>query len=261
MDFERLSELWNENFKLLAEAGKVYDPREWERRWGSNRWNSNYSAAKWVLKFLSSAVKASDDSTCLNRHAGSVIVDIQQQRNGTLIPFQLSEGSNGAPAGIVPCTSPEIELCRYKAIALKNFYEKYKLPQNLEKLPDDPELKKEYKLFKEIYHAHCPAIHSEEKAINLCPVSVKGKMLFATTTPCTRCAGTIVDNGIAAVVYSVPYKLDPLGKPSLALETEKTFRDAKVPLVYWPIPEEYYEWLIEQIKSAGRGIPDPNDVK
>lgn len=245
IDFKELTEFWRPYFETLANAGSKYNPESWEDLWPG-------APARWVLKFLMAAKIASADSTCFNRHTGATLVDIKEQRNGALAPFVLTNCFNGAPTGITPCT--KLGYCRYKKRALEDFASKHRLNPGAKGLPEA--LKQEFREFKERHLIYCQAIHAEENAVYFSPVPTQNKILFATTNPCPRCARLIVQKGIATIIYSTPYKTDPLGRPLLFEESEYIFKEANVPCVFIPIPDNYHNWLLKEIKKAGMGIKD-----
>jgi len=244
MDLEALTDELSSEFDILAKAGEEYDPRNWEALWSG-------FAARWVFKFLLSASISSNESTCYNRHTGATLIDIKKQKNGSLAPFILTSCFNGAPTGIKPCTS--LGYCNYKKRALEDFCRKHNLS-----LEDDlpQSLRKEFRIFKAGYSLYCQAIHAEANAIFFSPVNPQGKMLFSTTNPCPGCARMLVQNGIAAVVYSTPYKKDPRGRPHLYKETEYLFKEAKIPCVQISLPEDYMRLAINSAMRAGENIPD-----
>ncbi len=246
MDFEKLTRKWQKEFSLLGAQDPRLNPCNWEKLWPG-------APARWVLKFLYSAIKASIDSTCLHRHTGATLVDIKEEPNGTLAPFEIISCFNGAPTGITPCT--KLDYCRYRRMALNDFCKRHKLPSPLPKFSS--EQKREFREFKEKYLMYCQAIHAEQNAIFYSPIRPWGKLLFATTNPCPVCARMIVQNNIHGVIYCKPYKTDFCGRPLLDKETKYLFKEAHTPCIYIPFPEGYLLWTEEEAKSAGEGIPDP----
>lgn len=242
--FVRLTELFEAEgmFNFLMEKGKQYDPRNWEYLWEG-------APARWILKFLSLAMASSVDSTCLNRRTGACLVDIKLQQNGSLAPFSVSSCFNGAPTGIKNCL--ERGRCFYKELAFEEFGKKYNLPE--ENLPK--ELIEEFKEFKKSFFQFCLACHAEANAIYFAFQPTVGKILFTTTDPCPECAKLIVQKGIAAVIYSVPYKTDEHG-PRLADQSRRLFQEAKIPCINVQVPEEYLSWIFANLKQAGQAIPD-----
>ncbi len=250
IDFQKLSEEWTPQFESLAQAGHIYDPRNWEMLWPG-------TPARWVLKFLFIAAAASTDSTCLNRHTGAVLVGLEKRQGVIITPFALSACSNGSPIGVKPCTV--LGYCGYKKIALEEFIKLHKLDPDLKELPTI-ELKEEFHKFKDRYLMYCQAVHAEENAIyfsRFCPLY---KMIFTTTNPCPRCAKMLAQNGVAAVVYSTPYEIGSTRKhPRLARETELLFESTHISCVNIFLRREYLDWILPEIESAGEGIKDIND--
>lgn len=241
MDFNRYSLELEPSFEILAEKERQYDPRNWERLW------SGY-AARWVFKFLAQAMMASVDSLCLNRHTGACLVDIKEQQNGDLAPFAVSRCFNGAPTGIKNCVAQG--RCFYKEKAMEAFRLKY---PGLKELTNP--LRKEFAEYKKAFFQFCVACHAETNAIYFSRVLPWGKMLFCTTDPCPECAKVLTQQGIAAVVYSVPYKRDASG-PRLVEQSRYFFDEAQIPCVNINIPNEFFGWFIENIRGAGQPIKD-----
>lgn len=249
IDFQKLSEEWTPQFDSLTRAGHIYDPRKWENLWPG-------APARWILKFLLSAAVVSADSTCLNRHTGATLVEITKRRNGIFTPIARSSSFNGAPTAMDSCAA--LQYCKYKKMALEDFCKMYQLDKDCKELPES--LKKEFKYFKRGYLTFCQAIHGEEGAIYSSPVSPQGKMIFGTTSPCPKCARMMVEMGIAAVVYLIPYRAGSPERPHLEKETEYIFESVRLPCVYIPFDVNYVEWLKPHVESAGIGIRDVNDV-
>jgi deoxycytidylate deaminase len=240
MNFNNLTKNWIDIFEILKEKRSVYDPRKWENLWPG-------FPARWILKFLGQAMTASVDSTCLNRHTGACLVDIKRQENGELVPFSISACFNGAPTGISNCV--KLGYCYYKKIASDHFKKEFKINKI------SGEFKEEFKEFKNSFFQFCRASHAEQNAIFFSPSAVSGKILFSTTDPCPECAKMIVQNGIGAIIYAVPYKENKNG-PILAEQSRLMFKEANIPCVNVKIPEDYFLWLEKNIRNAGRGIFD-----
>jgi len=244
MIFSHFSREMAQVFDLLKQKNEKFDPRNWEALWRD-------SPARWVLKFLAQAIIASADSTCLNRNTGACLVDIRVQQNGDLSPFALSSCFNGAPTGIEPCSKKGF--CHYKMLALSAFKER----KGGDRLSWDSDWKEEFKEFKASFFQYCIACHAEMNAIYFSPVPAFSKLLFATTDPCPECARLIVQQGIGAVIYTVPYKADQSG-PKLAEQSRYLFEEANIPCINIPVPKEYFPWIFQNIQEAGQGIFDPD---
>ena len=116
-------------------------------------------------------------STCLHRKCGAVIVMGKQI---------VSTGYNGAPSGHPHCL--DIGCAR-------------------ENVPSGERSEL------------CRAAHAEQNAINFAArygISIEGATLYATHYPCSWCAKSIVNAGIARVIYSEDYP-DPLAKKVLSV--------------------------------------------
>jgi dCMP deaminase len=65
----------------------------------------------------------------------------------------------------------------------------------------------------------CRAAHAEQNAINFAArhgIPIEGATLYTTTYPCSWCAKSIVNAGLARVVYESDYP-DPLAKEILSI--------------------------------------------
>ncbi len=115
-------------------------------------------------------------STCLHRHVGAVIVKGKQI---------VSTGYNGAPSGHPHCL--DIGCAR-------------------EGVPSGQRSEL------------CRGAHAEQNAINFAArygISIEGATLYTTHYPCSWCAKSLVNSGIAEVVYDEDYP-DPLAKEVLS---------------------------------------------
>jgi len=115
-------------------------------------------------------------STCLHRHVGAVIVKGKQI---------VSIGYNGAPSGHPHCL--DIGCAR-------------------EGVPSGQRSEL------------CRGAHAEQNAINFAArygISIEGATLYTTHYPCSWCAKSLVNSGIAEVVYDEDYP-DPLAKEVLS---------------------------------------------
>jgi len=55
---------------------------------------------------------------------------------------------------------------------------------------------------------NCGCLHAEENAISKCPSRERDKIMFATDSPCQRCAKFIINNGFSKVYYLRRYRDD-----------------------------------------------------
>ena len=118
--------------------------------------------------FMKLAYQYAEQSTCVRRKVGCVIV-----RNNT----QLSGGYNGVPTGLQHCTD---ETCIRK---------KLNIPSGQQ-------------------HEKCRGAHSEMNAISQAAkngVNIDGSTIYCTTQPCIYCAKAIVNSGIKRLVYCESY--------------------------------------------------------
>jgi deoxycytidylate deaminase len=238
MNFQNFEKNLFGAFDLLKKKDEKYDPRNWEKIWPN-------SSVRWILKFLAQAMIASVDSTCLNRHTGACLVDIKVQQNGDLAPFALSSCFNGAPTGIEPCSLSG--QCHYKEMAFRQFLSKHSVKNGW---------KEKFKEFKKAYFQYCVACHAEANAIYFSPMPAFNKLMFATTDPCPECAKLIVQKGVGAVIFAVPYKADEKGIVRLADQSRYLFERANIPCVNINVPTEYFPWILDNIKKAGQAISD-----
>lgn len=126
--------------------------------------------------FIEIARVVSRRSTCLRRQIGALIVKGKQI---------VSTGYNGTPAGHPHCLT--IGCAR-------------------ENVPSGQRSEL------------CRAAHAEQNAINFAArhgIPIESATLYSTTYPCSWCAKSIVNSGIARVVYESDYP-DPLGKEFLS---------------------------------------------
>jgi len=127
--------------------------------------------------FVQIARVVSSRSTCLHRQIGAVIVKGKQI---------VSTGYNGAPAGHPHCL--DVGCAR-------------------EGVPSGQRSEL------------CRAAHAEQNAINFAArhgISIEGATLYTTTYPCSWCAKSVVNAGIARVVFEQDYP-DPLAKEILTV--------------------------------------------
>ena len=127
--------------------------------------------------FMEIARVVASRSTCLRRKIGAVIVKGKQI---------VSTGYNGAPAGHPHCG--DVGCAR-------------------ENVPSGQRSEL------------CRAAHAEQNAINFAArygIPIEGSTIYTTTYPCSWCAKSIVNAGIARVVYLDDYP-DPLAKEILSV--------------------------------------------
>lgn len=127
--------------------------------------------------FMQLAVLIASRSTCLRRQVGAVIVKGKQV---------VSTGYNGAAAGHPHCL--EIGCAR-------------------DGLPSGQNMER------------CRGAHAEQNAINFAArygIAIEGASIYTTALPCSACAKSIINSGIARVVYEVDYP-DPQAKDILSI--------------------------------------------
>lgn len=127
--------------------------------------------------FMRIAQVVATRSTCLHRLVGAVIVKGKQV---------VSTGYNGAAAGHPHCL--DIGCAR-------------------EHVPSGTNMEL------------CRGAHAEQNAINFAArygIAIEGASLYTTLYPCSACAKSIINSGIARVVYEVNYP-DPLAKEILSI--------------------------------------------
>lgn len=147
---------------------------------------------------MAMAYAASQQSSCLKRKVGAVIVD----GFGNVI----SSGFNEVPKYENPCEGEYLEC--YRDWSCKDFFGtlKGKIPE-VKGREDD--LRKVFRSKFKILD-YCRALHAEENAIlNLARNGSGGLLgdctLYTTTYPCRQCANRIANVGIKRVVYVEPY--------------------------------------------------------
>ncbi len=125
----------------------------------------------WDAYFMRLASVAATRSNCIKRHIGAIIT--QDQR-------LISTGYNGTPKGIKNCFEGGCPRCMGMADSGSALGE-------------------------------CLCVHAEENAILQAAchgISIKGSTLYTTFCPCSYCAKSIINAGIAKVVYSESYAMD-----------------------------------------------------
>jgi len=129
----------------------------------------------------------------------------------------IAEGYNGAPPGIKNCLERG---CR----------------KDREHVP-----------FKVKGKGVCRGNHAERNASSqVAREALKGTTMYTIRYPCSSCAKEIVGNGIREVVYARGYE----EKDSL---TEELFREARVRLRHFSIPEKRLAELNERVRNVFYG--------
>ena len=149
---------------------------------------------------MAMAYAASQQSSCLKRKVGAIIVD----EFGNVI----SSGFNEVPRDEQPCKDKYTMCYRDK---LSNEFP-VTLRENFDLAGQEYEI---MKLFRQNFKMldYCRALHAEENAIinlvrNGSSASLKDCVLYTTTYPCRLCANKIVNSGIKNIVYLEPYPDD-----------------------------------------------------
>lgn len=130
------------------------------------------------IKYLAAAQEMSNQSTCLRRYVGAVIV-----KDGAII----ATGYNGAPEQVKPCKDTGC------------LRQKLNIPSGE-------------------HHEICRGVHAEQRAINYAArygISIDGATIYCNTKPCSMCAKSIVNSGIITVIYEHDYP-DPLSDEFLS---------------------------------------------
>ncbi|MCL5269806.1 MAG: dCMP deaminase family protein [bacterium] len=128
---------------------------------------------------------AASRGNCLKRRIGAVVVLNNQI---------LSTGYNGTPRGIKNCSEGGCSRCAGAGASGTNLDE-------------------------------CLCVHAEENALIQAAahgVAIRGATLYTTFCPCSYCAKSIINAGIAEVVYRDAYAMDEI--------THRLFREAGVRL-------------------------------
>ena len=135
----------------------------------------------WDEYFMNVAAVTATRANCIKRHIGAVIT-VEKQI--------VSTGYNGTPKGIKNCDEGGCPRCIGFADSGSKLDE-------------------------------CICVHAEENAIIQAAcngIGIKGGVLYTTFCPCSYCAKSIINAGIAEVVYLEPYAMDEV--------TRKLFREA-----------------------------------
>lgn len=133
--------------------------------------------------FMEVAEVVAKRSTCLHRYCGAVIVKGKQI---------VSTGYNGAPKDKPHCI--DIGFCARDGIPSG---------QNMEL---------------------CRGAHAEQNAINFAAkfgIAIEGAALYSTHFPCSWCGKSIINSGIAKVVYKEEYPDMLSGETLVSIEVEK----------------------------------------
>jgi dCMP deaminase len=147
----------------------------------------------WDEYFMNIATVAATRANCLKRHIGAVITVDKQI---------VSTGYNGTPKGIKNCNEGGCPRCMGFADSGANLGE-------------------------------CICVHAEENAIVQAAcngIGIKGGTLYSTFCPCSYCAKSIINAGIAEVVYLEAYAMDDV--------TKRLFKEAGVKMRALGDPEK-----------------------
>ncbi|HUT24536.1 MAG TPA: deaminase [Sumerlaeia bacterium] len=143
----------------------------------------------WDEYFMCIAEVAASRANCIKRHIGAVITVDKQI---------VSTGYNGTPKGITNCYEGGCARCMSFADSGAKLDE-------------------------------CICVHAEENAIVQAAcngIGIKGGVLYTTYCPCSYCAKSIINAGIAEVVYNEPYVMDAVTR-DLFRQAGVKFRDLK----------------------------------
>lgn len=171
------------------------------------------------------AMSARQNSGCLSRHVGAVVVN----KDG----FVLGVGWNDPPIGQVPCSlRTRIELITNLSPKAFSEYERssefvgYIRANNVSETPYC--FKEEYsQLTGEKHVEFTRALHAEENALLQATrhgiEAVKGGTLYTTDSPCTLCAKKAYQLGIEKIVYIEEY-------PGIAMDQTLIIGDKQIKL-------------------------------
>ncbi len=129
----------------------------------------------WEQYFLNLAKVVRERSNCLRQQVGVVLV-----KNKRII----ATGYNGTPAGIKNCFDGGCKRCSHRH-------------SNKMKVNERKDL--------------CICVHAEENALLQSAfhgVSSKDAIMYSTIAPCAQCAKSIINAGVAKVVYSAGHTDD-----------------------------------------------------
>lgn len=149
----------------------------------------------WDKTFIEIAEKFAEQSTCVKRKVGAVLVkDLRI----------LSTGYNGTPSGF--CNCKDVFGNGPNEIATKAIFYKNDFPSSLNS-------KKSFQGYYFNHHEFADRfeIHAEQNCIAFAAkngVSTEDCTLYVTTAPCVNCAKIIIASGIKKVVYKEIYKND-----------------------------------------------------
>jgi dCMP deaminase len=136
--------------------------------------------------FMEMAHVVAKRSTCLRRKVGAILVKEKHI---------LSTGYNGAPKGLKHCSETGC------------------LRENMN-IPSGER------------HELCRVLHAEQNAIiqaAVFGVSIKGSVLYCTSTPCVVCVKMLINAGVTEIIYAGDYP-DDLAKRMLEESTLKIKR-------------------------------------
>jgi dCMP deaminase len=136
--------------------------------------------------FMEMAHVVAKRSTCLRRKVGAILVKEKHI---------LSTGYNGAPKGLKHCSETGC------------------LRENMN-IPSGER------------HELCRGLHAEQNAIiqaAVFGVSIKGSVLYCTSTPCVVCVKMLINAGVTEIIYAGDYP-DDLAKRMLEESTLKIKR-------------------------------------
>lgn len=149
----------------------------------------------WDKTFIEIAEKFAEQSTCVKRKVGAVLVkDLRI----------LSTGYNGTPSGF--CNCKDVFGNGPNEIATKAIFYKSDFPSSLNS-------KKSFQGYYFTHHEFADRfeIHAEQNCIAFAAkngVSTEDCTLYITTAPCVNCAKIIIASGVKKVVYKEIYKND-----------------------------------------------------
>ncbi len=136
--------------------------------------------------FMEMAHVVAKRSTCLRRKVGAILVKEKHI---------LSTGYNGAPKGLKHCSETGC-------------------------------LREDQNVPSGERHELCRGLHAEQNAIiqaAVFGVSIKGSVLYCTSTPCVVCVKMLINSGVTEIIYAGDYP-DDLAKQKMSESTLKIKR-------------------------------------
>jgi len=136
--------------------------------------------------FMEMAHVVAKRSTCLRRKVGAILVKEKHI---------LSTGYNGAPKGLKHCSETGC-------------------------------LREDQNIPSGERHELCRGLHAEQNAIiqaAVFGVSIKGSVLYCTSTPCVVCVKMLINAGVTEIIYAGDYP-DDLAKQMMSESTLKIKR-------------------------------------